>query len=208
MKKRKLKGFVLPSLYVLITVCVFVSVIFLGSSFSLKDIDYNYGTDALIDKVESVIVEDVVASSVIESPADTNLISVHFYDYEEEQSLREKSLIFYEQTYLPSTGLVYASDTEFEVKTSFAGTVKEINSDEFFGEYVVVEHSANLKTYYYGLTDIEVQIGDELTNGTVIGMSKENAIMKGKKSLLFEVYYNNELINPEKFINTKITDYE
>ena len=32
--------------------------------------------------------------------------------------------------------------------------------------------------------------------------------MNNKKTFLLEVYYNNELINPETFIGTKITDYE
>ena len=39
-------------------------------------------------------------------------------------------------------------------------------------------------------------------------MSKTNEIMNNKKSFLLEVYHNNELINPESIVGTKITDYE
>ena len=47
MKKRKLKGFVLPTLYMLITISIFTSIIFLGSSVNLKNKNYDYGINAL-----------------------------------------------------------------------------------------------------------------------------------------------------------------
>lgn len=209
MKKRKLKGFVLPTLYLLITISIFISVILLGNNLVLKEKDYDFGINALKDNVESVIVEDTIASSKIASPIEEGKaeISVHFYSKDEEDARQQESLIYYENTYLPNTGVLYTSDTEFNVLTSFEGKVTEIIDDEFFGKCVVVEHTASLRTYYYGLDKIEVAVGDELESGMVIGISKNNEIMNNKKSFLFEVYHNNELINPESFIGTKVTDY-
>ncbi len=209
MKKRKLKGFVLPTLYLLITICIFTGVILLGNSFVLEEKEYNYGVNALKDNVESVIVEDTIASSKIEAPVEDGKaeISVHFYSKDADDTRQQSSLIYYENTYLPNTGVLYTSDTEFNVLTSFEGKVTEILDDEFFGKCVVVEHTSTLRTYYYGLDKIEVAVGDELASGTVIGVSKNNEIMNNKKSFLFEVYHNNELINPETFIGTKVTDY-
>lgn len=209
MKKRKLKGFVLPTLYMLITISIFTGIILIGSSVNLKGKDYNYGTGGLIDTVESVIVEDEIASTVIESPVDNNsaTISIHFYNKDASVEEQQASLIYYENTYLPNTGVIYTSDETFEVKSVFSGKVSEILDDEFFGKYVVVEHTSNLRTYYYGLEEIEVQVGDEITSGTVLGMSKVNEIINNKKSFLLEVYHNNELINPESITGTKITDY-
>lgn len=210
MKKRKLKGFVLPTLYMFITISIFTSIILLGSSVNFSGTDYDYGTDVLKDKVESVIVEDEIASSLIEEPIDNSKakISIHFYSINAEENIQKNSLIYYENTYLPNTGVLYTGDESFEVKTIFAGKVSEILDDEFFGKYVVVEHSASLRTYYYGIDNLEVQVGDELTTGAVIGMSKVNEIENNKNSFLLEVYHNNELINPETVIGTKITDYE
>jgi len=210
MKKRKLKGFVLPTLYMLITISIFTSIVLLGSSVNLKESNYTYGTDALKDTVQSVIVEDEIASAKIESPVDNDKasISIHFYNKNGSVEEQNASLIYYENTYLPNTGVLYTGDENFEVKTVFAGKVAEILDDEFFGQYVVVEHTSNLRTYYYGLEDLEVEVGDELTTGAVIGMSKTNEIMNNKKSFLLEVYHNNELINPESIVGTKITDYE
>lgn len=210
MKKRKLKVFVLPTLYMLITLCIFTSIILLGSNFNLQEKNYNYGTDALKDTIQSVIVEDVVTTSQISSPVDDSKanISIHFYNKEDNEEKQQASLIYYENTYLPNTGVLYTGENPFEVKSVFEGKVTEILDDEFFGKYVVVEHTSNIRTYYYGLDEIEVNVGDELTTGAVLGVSKINEILNNKKSFLLEVYHNNELINPEIFIGTKITDYK
>ena len=210
MKKRKLKGFVLPTLYLLITISIFTSVVLLGNNLSLKDTNYNYGTEALKDNVESVIVEDEIASSNIVEPVDKDkaTASIHFYSKDDTSDVQEQSLIYYENTYIPNTGTLYTSDEPFEVKSVFEGKVTDILDDEFFGKYIVVEHTKNLRTYYYGLEEIEVEVGDEITSGGVLGISKVNEIINNKKSFLLEVYHNNELINPETFIGTKITDYE
>ena len=52
LKKRKLKGFVLPTLYMLITISIFTSIIFLGSSVNLKNKNYDYGINALKENVK------------------------------------------------------------------------------------------------------------------------------------------------------------
>ncbi len=182
MKKRKLKGFVLPTLYLLITLCIFTGVILIGSSLDFEDTVYDYSTSILKGNTETVVVEDTIASSTITSPVEDGIEPlVHFYDYKDTEENQQNSLIFYENTYLPNTGTLYASDNEFIVKTIFAGKVTNIAEDEFFESYIVVEHTNNLVTYYYGISDIEVQIGDEITSGTVLGHSKNNEILNTKK---------------------------
>ncbi len=211
MKKRKLRGYVLPTLYCLTTIAVFALVLFLGRNVNLVDKDYNYSSDILDDdNVTSVVVEDKVVSNTIASPIDvgTAQIATHFYSKDDEALRQQESLIYYENTYLPNTGLMYASDNEFEVKAVFDGKVIDILDDEFFGKCLVIEHSSNLRTYYYGLNDIDVNKGDAVSNGQYLGVSNNNEIMNSKKTFLLEVYYNNELLNPEEFIGTKITDYK
>lgn len=209
LKKRKLKGFVLPTLYLLITISVFVGVILLGKSSEFKERNYQYSVDVIDDNVSSVIMEDTVTSSVIASPVDDSNVSatIHFYSKDSTEEEQKNSLIYYKNTYMPNTGVLYTADNAFEVKNVFQGKVSEILDDEFFGKYVVVEHTNTLRTYYYGLDNIAVNVGDELSTGTIIGTSKNNEITTSKQSFLLEVYHNNELINPEKFIGTKITDY-
>lgn len=209
MKRRKLKGYVLPTLYLLITISIFTTIVLMGSSINLTEKEYNYGTGVLKDITQSVLLEDKIASSNIESPVDNEkaVISIHYYSKDDTAEQQEESLIYYENTYLPNTGVIYSSDEAFEVKSVFNGKVTEILDDEFFGKYIILEHTSNFRTYYYGLEDIEVEVGDEITCGTVLGISKSSEIINNKKSFLLEVYHNNELINPEDVIGTKITDY-
>lgn len=210
MKKRKLKGFVLPSLYLVITICVFTSILFLSSSLSLKnkEDDYDYGVSAIRDNIKTVIVEDEITSSKIENPTEEISAKVHFYKKDDSNENQENSLIFYKNTYLKNTGVLYESDKEFLVKTIFQGKVIEINEDEIFGNCIVVEHKNNLRSYYYGIDNVEVEVNDELTTGAVLGTSKKNEISNNNNSFLIEIYYNNELVNPEEVIGTKITDYK
>ncbi len=210
MKKLKLRGYVLPTLYCLITIIIFVGVIFLGESINLKSKDYNYGTGILEGDVEPVVGEEETVTNTIIDPIQegTAKIAVHYYQKDDDEKRQQESLIYYENTYLPNTGLLYTADETFEVEAVFDGKVVEILDDEFFRKCVVIEHADNLRTYYYGLEDISVSKDDMVSTGEVIGVAKNNEILNSKKTFLFEVYYNNELINPEEFIGTKITDYQ
>lgn len=209
MKKRKLKGFVLPTLYLIITLSIFVGVVLLGSDIELQETDYDYGVGAIEDVSTPVVNEDDGVAKEIASPISDDRVSVniHFYSKDADEVTQQNSLIYYENTYLPNTGLLYASDEQFNVLNAFDGKVTDILDDEFFGKVVVVEHTTTLRTYYYGLSNIEVAVGDEIDTGAIIGVSNNNEIMNNKKTFLFEVYHNNELINPEAFIGTKVTDY-
>ncbi len=209
MRRRKLKGFVLPTLYLLITISIFAGVVLLGRDISLTNKDYDYGTGVLKEDVESVIIEDEIVSSEIKKPVEDGKadISIHYYSKDADESLQESSLIYYENTYLPNTGIIYASDDTFDVRSVFNGKVTDIIDDEFFGKCIIIEHNNKLRTYYYGLDNIEVKKDDEVTNETILGNAKNNEIMNDKKTFMLEVYLNNELKNPESIIGTKITDY-
>lgn len=209
MKKRKLKGFVLPTLYLMITVSIFTGIIFISSDYEFATKDYDYTTKVVDSKILPVVSEDE-SSTTISSPIKegTGEISVHFYNSKDNEEVQKNSIIYYENTYLPNTGVLYTSDNEFDVLAAFDGKVIDIIEDDFFGKCVVVEHTDNLRTYYYGLLNIEVSKGDEITTGDKLGVSQNNEVMNNKKSFLFEVYHNNKLINPESFVGTKITEYE
>lgn len=210
MKRRKLKGYVLPTTYLLTTIAVFTGILFMGSSLNNED-NYDYSTGVIKETSKPVIGEDETDTNVnFTSPVDNEsvAIGVYYYDSNADAKRQEESLIYYENTYLPNTGVLYTSDNSFEVKSVATGKVVKVEEDEIMGSYVVVEHNTNLKTYYYGLNDIEVKAGDEVTASTILGVSKENNVALEKKSCLFEVYYKGEVINPEKLINAKYSDFE
>ncbi len=209
MRRRKLRGFVLPTLYLLITLTIFTGVILLGSDYNLATKDYNFTTEILTDDVIPGINENDKYEKIVSPIEDDKAkIEIHYYKIGDSEENQRNSLIYYENTYMPNTGILYTSEEIFNVLNVYDGKVLEVKDDEFFSKCVVIEHNSNLKSYYYGLDEITVSVGDTINTGDIIGISRNNEIMNGKKSMLLEVYYNNKLINPEDFIGKKITDYE
>lgn len=206
MKKRKLKPLVLPVTYLLITITIFLGILFMSGKESNGG--YNFSKD-IMEEVVSPVVDTTTGDTII-SPVDTTSvnISINFYSKSDDETRQQDSLIYYENTYLPSTGILYTSDSSFEINCVSSGKVLEVKEDEIMGSYVVVEHNSKLKTYYYGLKDILVKENDEVTRGTVIASSNINNISKDNNSFLFEVNYNGSFINPEDIINKNIKDYE
>ena len=177
MKKRKLKGFVLPTLYLLISITIFTGVILLGSDYNLAMKDYNYTTE-ILKKDEIPVLNEDDTSSIIISPVEEGKadISIHYYKIGDNEENQRNSLIYYENTYMPNTGLLYTSDDVFNVINIFDGKVSEIINDDFFTKCLVIEHDNNIKSYYYGLDEITVQVGDFVNTGDMLGISRNNNI--------------------------------
>ena len=217
MKKRKLKGYVLPTVYVLVIAVLFISVSFLGSALQ-KELQYqDLATDVLDDNVTPVIKEEekteteITAESKIVKPftATSVGISKSYYDMMDDEATQENSLVYYEQTYLQNSGVLYSSDEVFDVLATYDGTVTNVSTDEILGNVVEITHNPNLKTVYYSLGEVTVKKDDILKSGDIIGKSGDN-LLEGEKdnSLLVEVYYNGNTIDPEDFYNMNIEDLQ
>ena len=216
MKKRKLKGYVLPTVYVLVIAVLFISVSFLGSALQ-KELQYqDLSTDVLDDDVTPVIKEeetptDVTTESKIVKPfISTSVgISKSYYDMTDDEATQENSLVYYEQTYLQNSGVLYSSDEVFDVLATYDGTVTNVSKDEILGNVVEITHNPNLKTVYYSLGEVTVKKDDVVNCGDIIGKSGDN-LLEGEKdnSLLVEVYYNGNTIDPEDFYNMNIKDLQ
>ena len=216
MKKRKLKGYVLPTVYVLVIAVLFISVSFLGSALQ-KELQYqDLSTDVLDDDVTPVIKEeetptDVTTESKIVKPfISTSVgISKSYYDMTDDEATQENSLVYYEQTYLQNSGVLYSSDEVFDVLATYDGTVTNVSTDEILGNVVEITHNPNLKTVYYSLGEVTVKKDDVVNCGDIIGKSGDN-LLEGEKdnSLLVEVYYNGNTIDPEDFYNMNIKDLQ
>ena len=217
MKKRKLKGYVLPTVYVLVIAVLFISVSFLGSALQ-KELQYqDLATDVLDDNVTPVIKEEekteteITAESKIVKPftATSVGISKSYYDMMDDEATQENSLVYYEQTYLQNSGVLYSSDEVFDVLATYDGTVTNVSTDEILGNVVEITHNPNLKTVYYSLGEVTVKKDDILKSGDIIGKSGDNLLEEEKdNSLLVEVYYNGNTIDPEDFYNMNIEDLQ
>ena len=209
MKTKKLKNYVLPTIYVMVIGVLFISISFLGNVLQNK-IEYgNMAVSALKDNVTPVIKNNDVYESKIERPyVSSNVaISKSFYDMSDDDTKQQNSLVYYESTYLQNSGVLYSSTSAFDVVSAFDGTVTNVSKDEILGNYVEITHNPNLKTIYYSLGEVTVKKDDTVVSGDVLGKSGDNRLNgESENCLLFEVYHNGTAIDPEDFYNMSIED--
>ena len=202
-KTRKLRGYVLPTLYVLILMLVFGAVSIVSSLMN-ENPSYLYSIGILNGEASTPVVgeQNDISSAILKPYIDLSgkvYEAKSFYDKDADTLSQQKSLIFYEGTYMKNTGVLYSSDEEFKCNTVLEGKVLNIKDDEVLGKVVEIEHNQNLRTVYYSLNEVLVNVGDVLGQGDVIGTSGINKISEAKYNLLFEVYYNGTLLNPLEF---------
>ena len=207
MTKRKLRWFVLPTIYSLT-----ILVIMLGISFLLKGLNKNYSNYSFATKAmkdNSLPVVNTEGDDGIIKPFNDESVAISksFYDIKADEQTQQNSLIYYERTYMENTGVLYTSDNEFDVISVLDGTIKDVKQDELLGNVVEIAHSNDLITVYYSLKDVLVKKDDKIARGQTIGKSGNNKIESEKENcLLFEVYYKGNLLNPEDFYNMNLEE--
>ena len=199
MKKMKLRKYVLPTIYVLIILVIFLSVSLINNHLLKNVTNYNYSKSIMKDVTENVLSE--ILPDKFERPylsENVKLLS-GFYSKDYDDESQKNSLIVYQNTYMPSSGTFYASQDEFDVVSVYDGKVKSIKKDEMLGDTVEVQHSDNLTTIYYSLKDVTVRENDDIKKGTIIGKATSNNLVTDKNVLFIEVYLKGKQIDPEKF---------
>ncbi len=207
-KVRRLRKFVLPTIYSIAIAAVFVSIVLIGKtlgSYQTEDIK-SYVVNALLDE-EATPVVNLTNDKAIEPFTDKGVvISKNYYDNEADEETQQKSLIYYENTYMQNSGILYTAENAYDVIATLDGKVSEVKEDEILGNVVVIEHSNDLKTTYQSLSDVKVKVGDEVKQGDIIATSGENKLSNTNKNcLLFEVYNKGQLMNPTDFYTMDLT---
>lgn len=210
MKSKKLRSFVLPTVYIMVISVLFISISFLANNLS-HNIEYgNMSVSTLDDNTTPVIKnEENILQSIIEKPYVSSNVSISksFYDMTDDAKKQEDSLVYYQNTYLQNCGVLYESTDPFDIKASYDGKVTNVSQDDILGNYIEITHNENLKTVYYSLSEVTVKKDDVVLSGDVIGKSGTNKLNNdSKNSLLFEVYHNGVAIDPEDFYNMNIDD--
>lgn len=215
MNKRKLKSFVLPTVYIMVIGILFISISFIGSALQSKvKYDDNLSVNALEDNVTPVIKNEEETNETdkkIVKPFTSTAVSISksYYDMQDDEKTQQNSLVYYENTYLQNSGVLYSSNETFDILSVYDGTVTNVSKDEILGNVVEITHNPNLKTIYYSLGEISVKKDDLVNSGTIIGKSGSNLLDEEQNNcLLFEVYYNGNTIDPEDFYNMNINDLQ
>lgn len=208
MKRRRLKSWVVTSLFILLIAGLVGLTIGVSRSI-IKSMNVDNNSYVLRDIANYYLPVNSEIENIIKRPFSDESVKIHinFYDANSDEETKSKSLIKYERTYLPNTGVLYGSEQSFDVLAVFEGEVIKVDEDEMFGKTVEIKHKNNLTSKYSSLSSVNVNVGDTVQVGEVIGKSGNNKIVSvSQNMLLCELIYNGEYVNPEKYFNTKIEE--
>lgn len=206
MTKKRLKDWVIPALALFILSGLLLLYYLLSNIMNTNLVPgETYLTDILIENQNTIEVNKEIETSIIKPYKGENIsISKYYYNSNDEETKQQQSLIKYENIYMPNTGVLYSSDTEFEIVSILDGRVTSIKQDDILGNIIEIEHSNNIVTIYQSVKDVNVKIGDIVKQGDLIALSGPNKLENEKDNCLhFEVYKEGNLTNPEEFIETK-----
>ncbi len=208
--KYKLKSWVVVSIYIFSIGAIISSLFLVGKTLKEASTSYDnlsYIYKGIINNREVPVIEYV--NEEIIKPFQNEKVKVlkGYYDRDDDAKVQEKALLYYQNTYMPNTGILYTYDENFDVVASLDGKIEDIKTDNIIGNIVLIKHSNNLYTSYQSLNEVLVDVGDEVKQGDIIGSSGVNQINPESEYMLhFEVIYNGVNLNPEEFYQMDIKD--
>lgn len=203
--KRKLKKSVVYTLYVMSFVAIMGAIYLIdvnSVSDNLED-EVDYVNEVILDDTYPVVsVKEVVLRPFLD---DTVVVKKGFYNLQSSFEEQQASLVYYEGTYMPHSGVDYKGIDVFDVVSILDGKVTKISENTLLGKTIEVVHSNNLISIYQSLGEVLVNEGDEIVQGQLLGKSGESNISKDLGNHLhFELIYNGKNINPEDCYDKEI----
>ena len=210
--KKNTKRIIIYSLYGVICMTFLTSILFVKKYMNKPLNKSNLNVE--IKPVNNTKIDD----KIIPVFNDDNLISkpfkddievvISFYNSKEETENQENSLIYYENTYMKSTGIYYRSDKEFDILSIYDGKVVEIKEDNLLGNVVRIDYGNNIIGVYECIDSIKVKVGDNVSKGDIIGKSSTCKVFNDSNGLYFELIHNGININPELYYFKKIEELD
>ena len=201
---KRLRKFVLPSVVTSLTI---VGTLCIKTSIDTLKPQKKGSFNVLMSKIEEDHTYHVLEEIEVDKPLypyveETVGQHVDYYRSDDDEETQKNSLIYYEKTYMPSTGILYSAEEVFDVYTVLNGEVTDVGEDNILGKYIEVNHGNGVKTLYYSLSETNVTKGTIVDKGDVIGISGSNRIENSlQNNLIFESYIDGKLVDPEDFYN-------
>lgn len=209
-KKLKLKPFVFPTVYMILVLVLLGAVYYnglLNSSYSNEDKTSNLRYVTTLDLLDSIEVSKNEEIMVRPYTIDEVKIGKSYYDYQESTEQQEKSIIYYEGTYIQNSGVDYVYDKEFDVVSCLDGTVISAEKTDLMGYVVEIRYNNDIIISYQSLSEVTVKANDQVSKGQKIGTSGKSSIgSELGNHLHLEMYYDGATVNPENYYNKNIKD--
>lgn len=205
-KKLRLKRYVIPCLYIVLFTTVMVGTFLITKTMKKNEKetqDYTYVSNI----ITSDIVPTISEKEKMVKPYTNEKVTVgkSFYDYKAEAENQEKSITYYDGSYIQNSGIDYVLDETFDVVAALDGTVTNVKQDDILGTIVEIKHNNNYITTYQSLSEVTVKKDDVVTQGQVIGKSGTNKLDKDMGNHLhFELYTNGQIVDPSLYIDKEL----
>lgn len=193
---RKLKESVVYGLYALGSLSI-IGGLFAFEAF--RNIDESLETKYVTNDIFEETYPVVNVQKTVERPFNDASVQIvtHFYNPQDEN--HENSIIYYENTYMPNTGVIYKNDKTFDVLSIYEGEVIRVEYDEIMGNVVTIKHSDNILSVYQSIEDVKVKTGDYVNPNEIIGVSGKNNLSASiNEHLHLEIIVDGKTVNPEE----------
>lgn len=169
---------------------------------SVDDENKNDSTDQNKDpQTPIVVIEKLLKPFSINAKVER-----YFFDANDSEEIQQQSILEYKGKFTPSTAMEYShNNTSFDVLASFSGVVTERKLDPLYGYMVYIKNDQGLTAIYGSLTDVKVNIGDNVKQGDLIAKAGTNTIDATLNNHLhFSLMKNNKILNPNKYYSQEI----
>ena len=206
---RRLKRPVVYSLYVIGISMLIGGIVLLETSskkLDSKNPDYQYVSKTGITREDIPVVN--TKTTIIRPYTDSDVkIVKNYYNYQGTEDEQKESIIYYEDTYMPSSGVSYGKDEEFDVVAILDGKVTKVSNDDTVGNIITIEHENGIVSTYESIKDITVKEGDTVKQGDKLATSSTANITSDLKNhLYFELSVKEQIVNPEDYFDKSIDE--
>ena len=205
MIKRNLKLFAVPAIYVIAILVFATSMLLIGRVVNTNRFKSNekmeYVDKEIVTDNEYIPVVNVTPTIMKPFLNESVTINKTFYNPEDESSNQEKSIIYYENTYMQNSGVDYTYNETFDIVSVLDGTVIEVTENEILGKTIKIRHNNDIVSTYQSLSEINVSKDDTVLRGQVIGKSGTCRLYSKDFNLHFELSRQGKNINPETSYN-------
>ena len=201
--KRELKKPVVYSLYG-ISLLLLIAAIVLPISVSKNELEqeFDFVSKGILDYENNIKVVNQEKITTISKPFNDETIKIvkKYYDYKDSSENQEDALIYFEGTYMQSSGVAYSNGASFDVVSILDGTVDKIEENETMGNIITITHDNGIVSIYQSISDIVVSEGEKVNQGQLIAKSStSNISVELDNHLYFELIVNGESVNPENY---------
>lgn len=210
MTNKNVKKSVIYGVYSLGVIALIGTIYLVESSVSKNKFveqDYSYVSKTIFDEVIPVIATE---EKIMKPYTDEDVkILKGYYDYKGEESNQKNAIIYYQNTYMQSSGVSYGKSDTFDVLAILPGTVVDVKEDELLGNIVEIKHSDKVISVYQSLSEVNVKKNDTVIQGQAIGKSGTSNIQTDLGNhIYFELIVNGTNVNPEEYYEKTLKEIE